>query len=217
MVPVFNEAQRIRHTGPKLADFVASYGTTSELIVVDDGSSDGTCEEVVRLTGTHAAGGQVRLARRAHHGKGAAVQAGLNAAKGTLAGFCDVDLATPLDELERLFAAAGSAPALVIGSRAVGSATLVQRQSFRRETLGRAYNRLLRATLTPGVHDTQCGAKAAGVAVWREILPYCREQGFAWDVEVVAVARRRGIAVEEMGVRWSHDAETRVHPLRDGA
>jgi dolichyl-phosphate beta-glucosyltransferase len=141
----------------------------------------------------------------------------LAAASATVLAFCDVDLATPLDELARIVAAAASAPVLAIGSRDVVSTHLIQRESEVREFLGKAFNALLRLTITPGIFDTQCGAKAAHRAVWREILPYCEENGFAWDAEAIAIGRRRGVAVWEVGIAWRHDDRTRVRPLRDGA
>ncbi len=138
VVPVFNEEERLGHNGPQLADFMASCGSASELIIVDDGSIDGTCEVAERIIAEHAAGDRIRLFRRPHRGKGASVQSGLEAATAELAGFCDVDLATPLDQFERLCGAATSASALVIGSRGIASAELVQRESGFRESLASA-------------------------------------------------------------------------------
>lgn len=215
VVPVFNEEQRLAEHGDELVGFVRSFGPQSELVVVDDGSTDRTCDVAEDLESRCGRSG-LRLLRRPHRGKGAAIRAGLESAKAPLAGFCDVDLATPLDEIERLCLAATSAPVLVAASRDVVSTELVGRESDLRELLGKSYNRLLRLTVTPGIHDTQCGAKVAATAVWREVLPFCRENGFAWDVEALAVARRRGIAVWEMGVRWAHDPRSRVRPGRDG-
>jgi len=216
VVPVYNEEQRLAEHGNDLARFVRSFGPGSELVVVDDGSTDRTCDVAEDLE-TRAGRVGVRLLRRPHRGKGAAIRAGLATARAPLAGFCDVDLATPLEEIERLCLAATTGPVLVAASRDVVSTELVGRESDLRELLGKSYNRLLRLTVTPGIHDTQCGAKVAATAVWREVLPYCRENGFAWDVEALAVARRRGIAVWELGVRWTHDPRSRVRPGRDGA
>jgi dolichyl-phosphate beta-glucosyltransferase len=85
-----------------------------------------------------------------------------------------------------------------------------------RELLGRTYNSVVRALLTPGISDTQCGAKAAPASVWSEILGHCREDGFAGDVEMIATALALDLPVQEMGVTWAHDNRTRVHVLRDG-
>jgi len=215
VVPLFNEQERLAESAAALVSFVAGFGSGSELLFVDDGSADRTAELAERLTA--GAPIPVHVIRGPHRGKGAAVQAGLERASAPVAAFCDVDLATPLDELERIVTVAEKGPAIAIGSRDVVSTQLVERENELREFLGKTYNRLLRLTLTPGIADTQCGAKAATAAVWQQILPYCRELGFAWDAEVVAVARRRGIAVWEVGVRWAHDGRTRVRTIRDGA
>jgi hypothetical protein len=107
-------------------------------------------------------------------------------------------------------------PALVIASRDVVTTKLIVRENAGRELLGKCFNRLVRGTLTPGIYDTQCGAKVAATAVWREILPFSHQVGFAWDVEVLAIARRLSFAVWEVGVQWSHDARSHVRPWRDG-
>ncbi|MEO7443069.1 MAG: glycosyltransferase, partial [Acidimicrobiales bacterium] len=162
-------------------------------------------------------GRAVRLLRRPHRGKGAAVVAGLSVATADYAGFCDVDLSTPLADLERVLAVATAGTVLAIGSRDVEASRLLRPESRTRELLGRTYNRLVRMTVTPGIRDTQCGAKVAHCALWRAILPWCREVGFAWDVEALAVARRLGIVVSEVPVAWSHDERSRVRVGRDGA
>jgi len=214
VVPLFNEAVRLRESISQLNEFVGAHGPGSELILVDDGSSDTTVATAKCLAPQQRV--PTSVLTLPHRGKGAALRAGIAAAQAALVAFCDVDLATPLDELGRIVAAAASAPVLAIGSRDVVSTNLVHAEGEVREFLGKMFNRLVRFTVAPGIYDTQCGAKAAHQAVWREIIPYCREDGFAWDVEAIAIGRRRGVAVWEVGVEWRHDDRTRVRPLRDG-
>lgn len=215
VVPLFNEAHRFPHYAPDLVAFISSYAPGSEIVFVDDGSTDGTATLVTDLVDTHR-DTPLRLLREPHRGKGAAVASGLMSAKSDLACFCDLDLATPLDELARLIDAAASAPILAIGSRGVASARITRHQNPGREVLGRAYNKAIQFSLLPGVVDTQCGAKAAQTSVWERIIPYCSEPGFAWDVEVIALARAMGVHVREIGVEWRHQDGSRVRPFRDG-
>lgn len=216
VVPLFNEADRFPvHVGQLLA-YIADQPDGSELLFVDDGSDDETPDLVEHALEARGAG-RARLLRRPHRGKGAAVQAGLEAARGTVAAFCDLDLATPIPSLAEVIDAARRAPVVAIGSRDLVGSRLVRRESQSREFLGRTYNRVVQLVLTPGVLDTQCGAKAASMDVWRRILPACRERGFAWDVEVIAVALRLGIGVQELAIEWRHDDGSRLNMARDGA
>jgi glycosyltransferase involved in cell wall biosynthesis len=153
------------------------------VIFVDDGSTDGGPRR--RGPDRPSPGQRIRLIRRPHAGKGAAVVAGLRAATAPYAGFCDLDLSTPLDQLERVLHVAMRSRALAVGSRDLAGSTLLRSESRVRETLGRSYNRLLQATITPGIVDTQCGAKVAARDVWAAILPHCREVGYAWDAEAM--------------------------------
>jgi dolichyl-phosphate beta-glucosyltransferase len=215
VVPVFDEADRLTDYGKPLVDFVLRLPAGSRLLFVDDGSADGTPERVEELIGD-LPGAPVDLLRRPHRGKGAAVAAGLRALDTPLRGFCDVDLSTPLDDLARIAAAAARSGGLAIGSRDLTTSTLVQTEGPVREALGRLYNRLLQATVTPGVVDTQCGAKVAPGAVWEAVLAHCGEEGFAWDAEVVAVALARGIEVVQVPIAWRHDERSKVNVGRDG-
>jgi dolichyl-phosphate beta-glucosyltransferase len=215
VVPCYNEAERFGEFGQQLVDFVAELAMGSELVFVNDGSTDVTADLMNDLVDRNRAQA-ARVLRRPHEGKGAAVAAGLLAGRAPFAAFCDLDLSTPPRELEHVMFAATRAPILAIGSRDLGPSLVVRTEGLIRETLGRAYNRVLQATIAPGVIDTQCGAKAASRAVWDRILPECHEPGYAWDAEAVAVARALDIEVEEVPIVWRHDDRSKVRPLRDG-
>lgn len=215
VVPLYQEADRFGEYGKQLVDFVRLLPPGSEVVFVDDGSTDATTDLVEELLASEA-GAPARLLRRPHEGKGAAVAAGLASTTAPYAAFCDLDLSTPLDQLELIVAAARRADVLAIGSRDLSTSRLEQPEGRVREALGRAYNRLLQATVTPGVVDTQCGAKAGSRRVWDEVLPLTREHGFAWDAEAVAVALALGVPVQEVPILWRHDERSKVSVGSDG-
>jgi dolichyl-phosphate beta-glucosyltransferase len=215
VVPLYNESLRVLSSANALAAFVAGYAPGSELLFVDDGSTDETPALIRRFMAQHAHL-PVRLLGQPHLGKGAAVSAGLRWASTEVAAFCDVDLATPLGELGRVVDAAARAPVLAIGSRGTGSSRITRRQARPRELLGRAFNKVVQLAVVPGVVDTQCGAKAAPTVVWKEILGHSVEAGLAWDVEVIGLARTFGVPVQEVGIEWRHRDGSRVRVVRDG-
>jgi dolichyl-phosphate beta-glucosyltransferase len=215
VVPVYDEAERVTDYAKLLVEFVAQLPVGSEVLFVDDGSTDGT-PDLIEDAIAGLPGVAARVLRRRHVGKGAAITAGLRALRTDVLGFCDLDLSTPLEDLDRIARAAVRSGGLAIGSRGLATSTLVRPEGRVRELLGRAYNRLLQAVVTPGVVDTQCGAKVAPRAVWDVLLPHCRENGYAWDAEVVAVAQALGLAVVEVPVNWRHDERSKVRVGRDG-
>jgi dolichyl-phosphate beta-glucosyltransferase len=214
VVPIYNESKRFAAVAGQLGDFVAERG--GRLVFVDDGSTDNTAEMVEQFIAGRP-GENIELIRCAHRGKGAAIQAGLATARVGIAAFCDVDLATPLSELALIIDAAAKAPVLAIGSRGTAASRLTRRQNRAREYLGRAYNRVVQLAVVPGIVDTQCGAKASRAETWLSIIGCCRQTGFAWDVEIIAVARALGVPVQEIGIEWRHQDGSRVRPLTDGA
>lgn len=214
VVPLYNEEDRVLETAPALLEFIAGF-PGGELIWVDDGSTDSTVEALGRLLETRS-GAPAKLIERPHQGKGAAVRAGMDIATANLVGFTDVDLATPLGDLERVVSIAGEKRALVVASRALPESNVVVHEHPAREALGRLYNRAVQLAATPGIRDTQCGAKVAPRALWNQILPLSREKGFAWDVEIIALALALGAEVCEVPVTWRHDPRSKVHVLRDG-
>ena len=181
---------------------------------VDDGSTDETPQLLDALAPADSV--DVSVLRRPHEGKGAAVQAGILAARCPLVAFCDVDLATPLEELGRIVDAAEQG-VLAVGSRGLPTSQLGVHENRARELLGKAYNRAAQLLVTPGIVDTQCGAKAAPRTLWCEILAGVTEAGFAWDVDVIAQALAAGRPVVEVPIVWNHQPGSRSHVSRDGA
>jgi glycosyltransferase involved in cell wall biosynthesis len=215
VVPLFNEEDRFAETAREIVDFVAGWGPGSEVIWVDDGSSDRTAEIVTTFIDQgHPV--ETKLLRIRHRGKGAAVRTGLLASACSFGAFCDVDLSTPLDDVAGLIDLCVQGGGLVIGSRGLPTSNVIRHESLLREQLGRTYNLVVRSFLTPGIFDTQCGAKAASSELWSGLLSRCHEDGFAGDVEMIAIAMAYGVPISEIGVRWAHDERSRVHVWRDG-
>jgi glycosyltransferase involved in cell wall biosynthesis len=222
VIPAYNEAARIESTVLKAMTWLEAQPFPTELIVVDDGSRDGTAELAKRALASHPRG---RVIVVPHGGKAAAVRAGMLAATGGQIGFCDADLATPLPHLLDLRAALARGCAVAIGSREGEGARRIGEPPYR-HLMGRVFNGLVRWLLIPGVQDTQCGFKLFRADVARDLLHAARlyrERGravtgprvTAFDVELLTVARYRGHDVCAVPVVWTYGAGSKVRPARD--
>ena len=216
VVPAYNEAAGIAATVGRLSRYLASTPLSWEIVVVDDGSADATAVAVEALA---AADAHVRLVRGGRRGKGAAVRRGMLEAAGTWRFMADADLSMPPENIERFFAAlksADPAPHVLIGSREAPGAERVG-EPWRRHVAGRAFNSLVRLFLLPGIHDTQCGFKLFSAEAVTTLFPRTTIDGFAFDVEVLTLARRGGYGVREVGVEWHCRSDSRVSLWRGAA
>ena len=211
IVPAFNEEARIAPTLRRIAAYLDARGEPYELIVVDDGSRDRTRAIVGELGTELAAVRLIALERNA--GKGAAVRAGVLASRGDQVLFSDADLSTPIEELERLRARIVAGADLAIGSRAAPG-DVVRRQPFGRRLQGRAFHLVVRAIgfgAIAGIRDTQCGFKLFHGAVARRLFASLTLTGFAFDVELLALAASR-YRIDETAVAWTHAEGSKVRP-----
>ncbi|WP_234386378.1 dolichyl-phosphate beta-glucosyltransferase [Streptomyces sp. ERV7] len=215
VVPAYNEERRLGPTLDAIRDHLHDAPLSWELIVVDDGSQDGTAD-VAR----DAADADPRIhlvAADRNRGKGHALRLGVAASRGARVLLTDADLATPVAELDRLAKELdGAEAAAAIGSRAHPEADIAVHQSRVREWLGRMGNRLIRAVAVPGIHDTQCGFKLFDGDKARAAFADARLDGWGIDVEILQYFRRHGWAVAEVPVRWSHQEGSKVGPADYG-
>lgn len=214
VVPAYNEEHRLPPTLEKLAAFLSAQPLRWEIVVVDDGSRDQTCAVVER---TMAAMPNLRLVRQSpNRGKGAAVRMGMLAARGEIRVMCDADGSMPPDQLPRLLAPITSGrAAIAIGSRYAEGAQSDIKQPRYRVMWSRLCNKVIQRSLVPGVRDTQCGFKAFTAGTARELFGRGRIDGWAFDLEILALARRAGYDIAEIGVVWTDDRRSRVNPLKD--
>jgi dolichyl-phosphate beta-glucosyltransferase len=212
VVPAVDEATRIAGTVAELRSAlepVAADGV--ELVVVDDGSTDGT-EAAAR-----AAGADLVLRHERNRGKGAAVRTGVAATTGRCVAYTDVDLAYPPAQLLGLLAEVESGAQVVLGNRRDPASTTVVKASTLRDLGGRAINLLTRSVLSGGWADTQGGLKAFEGPAGRSLLAASRVDGFAFDVEVLAIAEQRGLRIVEVPVTVSHSGTSTVRVAADAA
>lgn len=202
VVPFFNEMHRIDQT---LSQIISLAGSDVQLVLVDDGSTDGTTD-VLRSACT-AAGIQF-LGLSSNRGKGAAVRAGVAKTIGTDVVFMDADLATDLDDLPLLRAALDVAD-IAIGSRSVATTELNEATRVR-SWMGGCFNRAVRATTGLDLLDTQCGFKAFRGDVARSLFAQSQVDGFAFDVEILMLARQHGMRIVEVPIRWTEVRGSRV-------
>jgi dolichyl-phosphate beta-glucosyltransferase len=216
VIPAFNEAERIGETLSTTIDYLRITSPQSELIVVNDGSTDGT-GDIVRRVFAKEPPMPVRLLEHfPNRGKGAAVREGLLSATKAIAVFFDADLSTPLNQLPKIVEpiAYGDTD-LAFGSRALDRTLIGNRQPWRREQGGRVFNLLVRLSTGLPFWDTQCGFKAFRMAVCREIIAAAMVDGFGFDVELLLLAQRAGLRLREIPVRWNHHEGSKVHFVRD--
>ena len=215
IVPAYNEEKRLGATLKRMLAYFDTQGYPFEILVVDDGSTDATVEVASKVAALRP---QVRLlAYQPNHGKGYAVRYGMLRAQGERVLFSDADLATPIEEVEKLIARLDEGCDIAIGSRDVAGSQLIKRQSILREMGGRAFNKLVQLIAVPGIHDTQCGFKLFTQAAAQTVFSRCRIDHFAFDVEALYLAVRIfDLRVAEVPVRWMHQEGSKVRFLRDG-
>jgi glycosyltransferase involved in cell wall biosynthesis len=221
VIPVYNEADRVRPCLEAVVAWIQERDHTVEVLLVDDGSRDETAQIAASFAREYPC---IHVLQEPHRGKANAVLAGLRAARGRYAGFCDVDLATPLstwDACAREFATGAD---VVIASRE-GLGAVRLGEPWYRHAMGRAFNGLIRLLLLPGIDDTQCGFKFFTRDALDRILPRCRlyrdagevarPRVTAFDVELLYVARRLGLRTAVVPVTWTYGEHTKVNPITD--
>jgi dolichyl-phosphate beta-glucosyltransferase len=216
IIPAYNERRRIEACVHTVSAWVRTRpgGASWEVILVDDGSTDDTAGLARGFAKEEGLDLSVRSLSGGNRGKGAAIRTGVLASAGDPVLISDTDLSTPLAEWEKLAAQLPTHP-IAIGSRALEEELVRKRQAFYRVLLGRAGNRLIQLLAVPGIRDTQCGFKLFRGDVARDLFREARIDRFAWDVEILYLARRHGIPIAEVPVLWFNSPESKVRVVRD--
>jgi glycosyltransferase involved in cell wall biosynthesis len=213
IIPAYNEEKRLPQTFEQIQKYLAARPLTAEVLVVDDGSRDSTAQVVDGWRGRIA--GLRLVSNGSNRGKGYSVRHGMLEATGRIALFTDADLSAPIEEADKLLGAMEKFD-VAIGSRALDRSLIAEHQSGIRELAGRTFNSAVRLMVGVPFADTQCGFKAFRRERTRILFEQQRIERFGFDPELLFLARRHGLSVTEIPVRWAHDPASRVHVLGDG-
>ena len=210
IIPAYNEAERIGGSLEKGLAYFSGAPYQWEIIVVDDGSSDGTTQVVEGF-----ASRGVRLLRQpANMGKGAAVRRGMLEAGGTYRLFSDADFSTPVEETERMLEHLKEYD-VAIGSRAIDRSYVKVHQPWYRELMGNIFNLFVQMLAVSGIKDTQCGFKGFRADVAEGVFSRTKIDGFSFDVEALYIARKLGYSIKEFPVQWFNDERSTLNPVTD--
>jgi glycosyltransferase involved in cell wall biosynthesis len=214
VIPAYNESVRIRPTLDALLRHMQEQRWDAEILVVNDGSSDDTAQIVRDYGKLHP---QVLLVENpGNRGKGYSVRNGMLQARGDICLFTDADLSSPITEARKLFDAIGLGADIAIGSRWLRTELQTERQPLYRQAFGRIFNLALRVILGLHFADTQCGFKAFRREAAQRVFPQQKIERWGFDPEILFLAQRAGLRLEEVPVLWAHSEGTRLHPFRDG-
>ena len=208
VIPAFNESARIIATLDELARYLGGQRYSSEVIVVDDGSVDGTADLVSQWAADRT---DTFLIRIPHAGKGWAVRSGMLASRGAYRLMCDADLAMPVQWIGAFMERMEAGLDIVIGSREAAGARRFDEPAYR-HLMGRIFNRVVRLLTVRGFQDTQCGFKCFRAEVAEDLFRLQRTKGMGFDVEILFLAVKRGLSIEEMPIDWYHQAVSKVRP-----
>lgn len=214
VIPAYNESSRLRPTLDSLLRFTQAQKWDVEILVVNDGSTDDTAQVVREYGKAHP---QILLLENpGNRGKGFSVRNGMLHARGEICLFTDADLSSPIEEAQKLVAAIDRGADVAIGSRWLKSELQTERQPLYRQAFGRIFNMVLRLVLGMRLVDTQCGFKAFRRGAVQRIFPLQKIERWGFDPEILFLARRAGLRVDEVAVVWAHCEGTRLNPFRDG-
>ena len=211
VIPAYNEENRIQRTLERITQYLSTREYLWEVLVSDDGSTDGTSrlvEEAALLNPN------VKLVRLAHRGKGWAVKNGILAATGEYRLFCDADLSVPIEQVDRLLPPTLEGVDVAVGSREQPESLRIGEPGMRR-LMGRLYNCLVRALALPGLSDTQCGFKCFRAEIVPPLFQRQHLDGFTFDTELLFLARKMGLTIKEIGVEWYYGDGSKVRPIKD--
>ena len=217
VIPVYNEEKRLSKTLSDSLVYLKKSKISHEILIVDDGSSDGTLDLVKGFIRKAGKGALRVIKQKVNQGKGAAVKRGALEAKGNIVLFMDADNATTLNQYDRFKPLFTKGFDVVVGSRAVDRSMVRGHQPLYREAMGRFFNVLVQLAATPGIQDTQCGFKAFRREAAQMVFPLQTIDRFGFDVEILFIARKQGWKLVEAPVEWFDAPGSKVHVLGDSS
>ncbi len=210
IIPAYNEENRLPHTLEQVFSFLAQQDYQAEVIVIENGSSDRTYTVAQEIS---TAFKNLYVFQSTQRGKGKAVQYGMLKARGKYRVFCDADLSMPIEEVAR-FIPPHNDTDIVIASREVEGAVRYD-EPHQRHLTGRVFNFIIRALALPDIHDTQCGFKGFKAEVAEDLFRHQTIDGWAFDVEILYIAKMRGYKIVELPIPWYYRDESKINVLRD--
>lgn len=212
IIPAYNEAGRIGSTLENVQSYLSRQAYSSEIIVVDDGSSDNTAQVV------QEGFPNVQVIRyEPNRGKGCAVRTGMLAAVGNYRVFYDADASTPIEELEKLWPKFEAGADVVIGSRSLPDSVIEVPQPYYRAKMGKVFSLLVQLFGLWGIPDSQCGFKGFTRHAVQVIFPRQTIEHFSFDVELLFIARKHKLRIAQVPVRWINCPLTRVNAITDSS
>jgi len=211
IIPAHNEETRLPETLRRVFDFTARQPYSTEIVMVENGSSDQTYQIAQAFAKQHA---QLSLLQEAQKGKGRAVRQGMLAAHGEYRFMCDVDFSMPVSEIERFLPPSLQGYDVAIASREASGAQRIG-EPYYRHFIGRIYNGLIRILALPGLQDTQCGFKCFRGGVAEDLFKRQTLTGWSFDVEILFIARLLGYKIVEIPIPWYYDPHSKISVVRD--
>lgn len=213
VIPAFNEEKRIGATIQKIYDYLKEKSETFEIIVVDDGSSDNTVD-VVRNSSERIKNIKV-LSNGSNKGKGFSVKNGILNSTSSLVLISDADLSTPIEEVEKFLPWLDNGYDIVIGSRGLEESEILKKQPWYRQSMGKTFNKMVKILALGDFNDTQCGFKLFKSGAAKKVFSLSKIDGFAFDVEILFIAKKMGYRTKEVPVRWINSPQSKVRIMRD--
>jgi glycosyltransferase involved in cell wall biosynthesis len=211
VIPAFNEEHRLPKTLEQVGAFVESQSYPAEVWVVENGSHDRTYEVAQEFAQNHA---YLRVLKQSERGKGRAVREGMLQASGEFRFMCDADLSMPVEEISRFLPPVLQGYDIAIGSREAPGAIRYNEPQYR-HLGGRAVNTMIRLLALPGLQDTQCGFKCFRAPIAEQLFRLQTLPGWAFDVELLYIARQRELKIVEVPIPWYFSPESKVSVVHD--